>query len=108
MREVRVGALRARGHSRLHRYAALHPLPLGDEAARERPVRTAARMARRKPVISSSISPYRVLWPCHTRLTPKYRALVSEARQHKRVHHLKSPAEIGAFLDSARLEARIN
>jgi adenylate kinase family enzyme len=51
------------------------------------------------PVLSSTISSYRVLWPCHRHLTPKYRALVSAARQHKRVHHLRSAAEIDAFLD---------
>jgi len=52
------------------------------------------------PVLSSSISSYRVLWPCHRRLTPKYRALVSEARQRKRVHHLRSAGDIKAFLDN--------
>ena len=29
------------------------------------------------PVTSSSISGYRVLWPCHTRLTPGYRVYVA-------------------------------
>jgi adenylate kinase family enzyme len=52
------------------------------------------------PVISSSVSSYRVLWSCHRQLTPKYRALVSEAKARKRVHHLRSAAEIGAFLEA--------
>jgi len=39
-------------------------------------------------------------------LTPKYRELVSAARQHKRVHHLKTAAEIDAFLNSVMLESQ--
>lgn len=58
------------------------------------------------PVLSSTIDSYRVLWLCHRRLTPKYRELVSTARQHKRVHHLRSAAEVDAFLNGVRLEAQ--
>ena len=58
----------------------------------------------RSPILSSSIQSYRVLWLCHRHLTPRYRALVSEARRHKRVHHLQSSAEIRAFLDGVKLE----
>jgi adenylate kinase family enzyme len=50
------------------------------------------------PILSSTINSYRVLWLCHRRLTPKYRELVSAARQHKRVHHLRSAAEMDVFL----------
>ncbi len=57
------------------------------------------------PVISSSLSSYRVLWLCHRHLTPKYRALVSEVKARKRVHHLRSAREMRAFLDAARQEA---
>jgi len=57
------------------------------------------------PMISSTIQSYRVLWLCHRNLTPKYRELVSEARSRKRVHHLRSPREISAFLDAVRSEA---
>jgi len=58
------------------------------------------------PVISSTLSSYRVLWSCHRHLTPKYRALVSEVKSSKRVHHLRSVGEISAFLDTVRLEAQ--
>jgi adenylate kinase family enzyme len=61
---------------------------------------------KRSPVISSSLSSYRVLWLCHRHLTPKYRALVSEVKARKRVHHLRSASDISAFLDTVRLEAR--
>jgi len=50
------------------------------------------------PLVSSTISSYRVLWPCHRHLTPKYRALVAESAGQKRVHHLRSPREMEAFL----------
>jgi adenylate kinase family enzyme len=56
------------------------------------------------PVISSSISSYRVLWPCHTRLTPKYRSYVSEATQRKRVFHLRSRQDMKKFLESMTKE----
>ena len=60
----------------------------------------------RSPMFSSTISSYRVLWSCHRHLTPNYRALVSEARHHKRVYHLRSSAEIDAFLATVKLETQ--
>jgi hypothetical protein len=44
------------------------------------------------------------LWPCHRRLTPKYRQLVAAEVASKRVHHLKSRTEVAAFLDAVKLE----
>ncbi|HEX5127305.1 MAG TPA: hypothetical protein VFW00_11240 [Rhodocyclaceae bacterium] len=60
------------------------------------------------PMFSSTINSYRVLWLCHRHLTPKYRNLVSEARPQKRVHHLKSPHEISAFLDAMSLASSLD
>jgi adenylate kinase family enzyme len=60
----------------------------------------------RSPMISSTISSYRVLWLCHRNLTPKYRELVSAARPDKRVHHLRSAAGMEAFLSEVRQEAQ--
>ena len=56
------------------------------------------------PVISSSIQSYRVLWPCYTRLTPKYRAYLSDVAQRKRVFHLRSRQELKQFLETVRNE----
>lgn len=56
------------------------------------------------PLFASTLDSYRVLWLCNRHLTPKYRQLVSEARGSKRVHHLRSPAEISAFLEVVRQE----
>jgi adenylate kinase family enzyme len=56
------------------------------------------------PLWSSTMNSYRVLWPCHRRLTPKYRQLVADEATAKRVHHLKSPAQMAAFLDAIRRE----
>jgi adenylate kinase family enzyme len=52
------------------------------------------------PVISSSIQSYRVLWPCHTRLTPRYRSYVSQVAQTKRVFHLRSRPQLKGFLQA--------
>jgi adenylate kinase family enzyme len=54
------------------------------------------------PIISSSISSYRVLWPCHRRLTPKYRSYVSEAAQRKQIFHLRSRREVEQFLETMK------
>lgn len=52
------------------------------------------------PIWSSSMSSYRVIGSCHRHLTPKYRRLIAESASSKRVHHLRSRAEITAFVDS--------
>jgi len=56
------------------------------------------------PVWSSSMQSYKVLWPCHLRLTPQYRQLVAEMAASKRVHHLRSPSEVAAFLKAVERE----
>ena len=61
----------------------------------------------RSPMLSSTINSYRVLWLCHRHLTPKYREFVSAARQQKRVHHLRSAADIDAFLKEVTRDARL-
>lgn len=58
----------------------------------------------KSPIMSSTISSYRVLWPCHSRLTPKYRSYVSEAAQRKRVFHLRSRRDLKRFLNSMKKE----
>ena len=55
------------------------------------------------PIVSSTLDSYRVLWSCNRYLTPKYRALVAQARAQKQVHHLRSPADIAAFLDNVTM-----
>lgn len=54
------------------------------------------------PMIASTLNSYRVLWSCHRHLTPEYRRLVVEARPRKRVHHLRSVADMDAFLNAVR------
>jgi adenylate kinase family enzyme len=56
------------------------------------------------PVIRTSIQSYRVLWPCHSHLTPKYRSYVTEAAQRKRVFHLRSRRELKQFLEAIKNE----
>ena len=57
-----------------------------------------------RPVVSSSISSYRVLWPCHAHLTPRYRSYVAESASRKRVFHLRSRRELAMFVESMRKE----
>ena len=60
------------------------------------------------PLWSSSIKSYMVVGRCHLRLTPKYRQYVAEAATSKRIHHLKSGADITAFLETVRRELAVN
>ena len=57
----------------------------------------------RSPIWRRAMNSYKVAWLCHRRLTPKYRQLVAEV-ELRRVHHLKSPDEIRAFLDAIKSE----
>jgi adenylate kinase family enzyme len=57
------------------------------------------------PVWMSTLDSYWVVWRCHRWLTPKYRQLVADAASSKRVHHLKSPADMEAFLQSVAQQA---
>ena len=56
------------------------------------------------PMWSSTMSGYRVIPRCHRHLTPKYRQLVADAAGSKRVHHLRSGAQMRRFLQAVRNE----
>jgi hypothetical protein len=52
----------------------------------------------------STMNSYKVAWLCHRRMTPRYRQLIADVAGSKRVHHVKSPAEIADFLNEIRRE----
>ena len=56
---------------------------------------------------ASTLSGLRVVGLCHQHLTPKYRAYVAQAAGSKRVHHLRSPRQIRAFLQAVKKEHRL-
>jgi adenylate kinase family enzyme len=56
------------------------------------------------PLWRSTLNSYKVIWRYRRGLTPRYRQLVADAAASKRVHHLKSPAEMTAFLDAIQRE----
>jgi adenylate kinase family enzyme len=56
------------------------------------------------PLWSSTMNSYRVLPLCHRHLTPRYRQLVADAAASKRVHHLRSPAQIRSLLKAVKKE----
>lgn len=57
------------------------------------------------PIWRSTMNSYGVLWPCHRELTPRYRQLIGDMATSKRVHHLKSPAEMTALLTAIERSA---
>ena len=56
------------------------------------------------PLWSSTLAGYRVIPLCHREMTPRYRQLVADAADSKRVHHLRSPAEMTSFLEAVGRE----
>jgi len=60
----------------------------------------------KSPLWSSTIDSWKVVGRCNRHLTPKFRQLVADAATSKRVHHLRSPAEMRAFLDAVEREQR--
>ena len=56
------------------------------------------------PLWSSTLSSYRVIPLCHRNLAPKYRQLVAETAASKRVHHLRSVAQIQSFIEAVNNE----
>ena len=60
------------------------------------------------PLWSSTVSSYKVIPLCHRYMTPRYRQLVADMATSKRVHHLKSPRAVTAFLDVVRNECTIS
>ncbi|MDY0341371.1 MAG: adenylate kinase [Coriobacteriia bacterium] len=56
------------------------------------------------PMWRGSIASYRVIPLCHRHLTPKYRQLVADSASEKRVHHLRSPHQMRAFLHAVEQE----
>jgi adenylate kinase family enzyme len=56
------------------------------------------------PLWSSTLAGYRVIPLCHREMTPRYRQLVAAAAGSKGVYHLRSPAEMTAFLAAVERE----
>lgn len=54
------------------------------------------------PILKGTLNSYRVLWQCHSKLTPAYRQLVSNSMKSKQIHHLRSPRAIREFLSDIR------
>ncbi len=58
------------------------------------------------PIWSSTMASYKVVWLCHRRLTPRYRQHVADVARSKRVHHLRSAAEMKTFLQAVEQQHR--
>lgn len=61
----------------------------------------------KSPILKSSMNSYQVLWLCHTRLTPKYREYIEQAKSPKRVFHIRSTAQIPQFFESIARELNL-
>ncbi|MCU0565177.1 MAG: adenylate kinase [Oculatellaceae cyanobacterium Prado106] len=50
------------------------------------------------PLLKSSMQSYQVLWLCHKRLTPKYRAYVEQAQRSRKVYWVRSLRQVTQLL----------
>jgi len=49
------------------------------------------------PLLKGTLTSYRTVWLCHTKLTPKYREHVEQAKATKQVYHLRSRQDTAQF-----------
>jgi len=49
------------------------------------------------PLLKGTLNSYYTVWLCHTKLTPKYREYVNQAKATKSVYHLRSRKDIELF-----------
>ena len=56
------------------------------------------------PMWRSTMDSYKAVFLCHRHLTPRYRQMVIDMATVKRVHHLRSPAEMAGFLQAVERE----
>ena len=49
------------------------------------------------PLLQGTLNSYSTIWLCHTKLTPKYREYVAQAKATKQVYHLRSRQDITRF-----------
>ncbi len=56
------------------------------------------------PLWSSTLNSYKVVRLCERDLAPRYRKIVMDEAPTKRVYHLKSRAEIAAFVEAVKRE----
>lgn len=54
---------------------------------------------KNSPILSSSLSSYRVLWLCYKYLTPRYREYIKQVQSTKSVYHIRSTQEIAQFIE---------
>ena len=81
---------------------------IGDEEAREQVCFTPQGWPEGSPLIASSLSSYRVLWPCNRHLTPKSPVpYMSGAAEKKRIVHLRSRRQIKEFLEAMNREVSL-
>jgi len=56
------------------------------------------------PLWSSTMQSYHAVGLCNRNLTPKYRQLIADKASSKRVHSLRSAAEVAVFIESVKRE----
>ena len=61
----------------------------------------------RSPLLKGTLNSYTTVWLCHTKLTPKYRKYVEQAKVTKQVDHLRSRQDIAQFYQTIAAQANV-
>ncbi len=61
----------------------------------------------RSPLLKGTLNSYTTVWLCHTKLTPKYRDYVEQAKATKQVYHLRSPKDIAQFYQTIAAQTNV-
>ena len=83
-RGLGLGTVRHGRYARLHRPAATDPLQLGHKPTSKGLFRNPPGWPENSPLWASTLDSYRVIWLCHRRLTPRYRATCRRSVSSKR------------------------
>jgi adenylate kinase family enzyme len=59
------------------------------------------------PLLKGTLNSYTTVRLCHTKLTPKYRDYVEQAKATKRVYHLKSRRDIAQFYQTLAVQTDV-
>ncbi|MGB3493430.1 MAG: hypothetical protein WBA57_11920 [Elainellaceae cyanobacterium] len=60
------------------------------------------------PLLKETLTSYRTVRLCHTKLTPKYRDYVEQVKATKQVYYLRSPQDIAQFYQTIAAQASVS
>jgi hypothetical protein len=82
-------------------------LLVGHEAIPAKCLGSTCGLARAESVAERDAERLHTIWLCHTKLTPKYREYVEQAKAMKQVYHLRSLKDIAQFYQTIAAQTNV-